>query len=90
MADAAEKPSAPKKLSDDILRDVATQIYRAWYTTEEAADYLRLTRAALLKHVERGALVPDNRRSLGRVAGFRFRRETLEQFMSGVADNDQE
>ncbi|MBA3841076.1 MAG: helix-turn-helix domain-containing protein [Actinobacteria bacterium] len=80
---AAEKQMRQALPALLIPADVAERVYRAWYTTVEAADYLRITRAALLKHVERGHLVPDNRNAAGRIAGHRFRRETLERFMGG-------
>lgn len=54
-----------------------------WYDTVRAAKYLGLSRASLLKHVERGHLRPDNRNAVGRVSGHRFRRETLDRFFEG-------
>jgi hypothetical protein len=65
------------------MMSAAEKVEQQWFTTEEAAVYLRMTRGALLKHVERGNLTPDNRKALGRIAGHRFRRETLDRFMGG-------
>ncbi|MEY4515529.1 MAG: hypothetical protein RLZZ450_7651 [Pseudomonadota bacterium] len=53
-----------------------------WYDTKAAAKYLGITPAALQKQVERGHIKPDNRH-VGRVSGFRFRRDTLERFQLG-------
>jgi excisionase family DNA binding protein len=64
------------------MGEVALKFEQVWFTTAEAAEYLRITRAALQKQVERGNIVPDNRH-VGRVSGFRFRRETLDRFQLG-------
>ncbi|MEY4510500.1 MAG: hypothetical protein RLZZ450_2622 [Pseudomonadota bacterium] len=55
---------------------------QVWFTTAEAAEYMRMTARAVQKQVERGHLQPDNRH-VGRIAGFRFRRETLDRFITG-------
>lgn len=54
-----------------------------WYTTSEAAEYLRTTTRALLRHVQRGNLKPDSWGSRGAFKSHRFCRETLDAFARG-------
>lgn len=54
-----------------------------WFTTDEAAAYIRLSANALLKHVAAGNIVPDVWGKRGRTRSHRFRRATLDAFMSG-------
>ncbi len=56
---------------------------KVWFTTREAAEYLRISRDALLKHVERGNITADNVSARGKVSGHRFQRETLDGFITG-------
>jgi hypothetical protein len=55
-----------------------------WFTTKEAAIYLRLTSAeALVKHVQRGHITPDRPRSPGGLRCHLFSRQTLDRFGRG-------
>jgi excisionase family DNA binding protein len=54
-----------------------------WLTTDQAAEYLASTRRALLNAVSRGRLVPDAWGGRGRAKGHRFRRETLDRYITG-------
>lgn len=54
-----------------------------WFTTKEAAAYLRTTTKALLQHVARGRLKPDHFGGRGRFKSHRFRRATLDAFAGG-------
>jgi hypothetical protein len=54
-----------------------------WYTTEEAAVYLRTTVKALNMRVLRGAIVPDCRGLRGRGKQHMFRKSTLDAHYSG-------
>jgi hypothetical protein len=49
-----------------------------WFTTEEAAVYLRTTAKALIQRIGRGTLVPDSRGQRGRGRQHMFRRATLD------------
>jgi hypothetical protein len=50
-----------------------------WYTTEEAAAYLRTTVKGIIMRVWRGTLVPDCRGQRGRSKKHMFRRSTLDK-----------
>lgn len=54
-----------------------------WYSTGEAAEYLRTTPRALLNHVARGNLVPDAYGRRGRFQSHRFSKDTLDAFVTG-------
>ena len=54
-----------------------------WLTTEEAAEYLRITPAALRQAVWRGSIKPDCYGGRGRTRSHRFRRTTLDRFLEG-------
>lgn len=56
-----------------------------WLTTDEAAEYLRTTRGAILHHVARGNLKPTALGGRGRFQGHRFTREALDAFVLGKA-----
>lgn len=53
-----------------------------WYTTAEAAAYLRTTATAVRRRVARGTLVPDCYGGRGRAKQHMFRRETLDAHYS--------
>jgi hypothetical protein len=54
-----------------------------WYTTAEAAKYLRTSVGAVLNAVWRKRLVPDCQGRSGRSRSHMFRRETLEAYYKG-------
>lgn len=56
-----------------------------WYSTVEAAEYLRTSPRALLAHVARGNIRPDAFGSRGRFKSHRFSKETLDAFVRGDA-----
>jgi hypothetical protein len=56
---------------------------QVWFTTTEAAEYLRTSAKALQHHINRGNLVPDTHGKRGRTQGHRFHRDTLDRFMRG-------
>lgn len=65
-------------MSDGMLREPQT-----WFTTREAAEYLRMTPEAVRKAVERGRLKSATNSTMGRRFGHRFRREALDAFITG-------
>ncbi len=65
------------------MGDAARKIETPWMRIHEAAEYCRMTKSALQKHVERGHLRPDSRATPGRIRLHRFKRETLDQFLAG-------
>lgn len=54
-----------------------------WFTTTEAAQYLRTTARALRMRVARGTIVPDCRGQRGRSREHMFRRATLDAHYAG-------
>lgn len=70
------------------MAEAAQKTEQTWYTTDEAAEYLRITPEALRKHVQRGKLKASSTAALGRKFGLRFRRETLDAFITGTGEND--
>lgn len=54
-----------------------------WFTTIEAAAYLRTTAKALNMRIARGTLVPDCWGGRGRSRQHMFRRETLDKHYTG-------
>jgi hypothetical protein len=54
-----------------------------WFTTEEAAVYLRTTVKAIIMRVWRGSLVPDCRGQRGRSKKHMFRKATLDSYYRG-------
>jgi hypothetical protein len=52
-----------------------------WFTTAEAAVYLRTSVTALKKHVQRGTLRPDAFGLRGGFRGHRYARDTLDAFV---------
>lgn len=67
MSDAAEKDPEPQE----------------WFTTIEAAAYLRTSVEALRMRVMRGAIVPDAKGKRGRSRQHMFRRATLDAHYTG-------
>lgn len=58
---------------------------QVWFTTTEAAIYLRTSPKALRMRVARGAIVPDCRGGRGRSREHMFRRSTLDAHYAGSA-----
>lgn len=56
-----------------------------WFTTTEAAEYLRATPKALRARIARGSLVPDCWGGRGRSKEHMFRRSTLDRHYTGAA-----
>ncbi len=56
---------------------------RAWYTTEQAAEYLATSKGALLNAIYRGLLKPDAWGGRGRGRCHRFRQATLDAYITG-------
>jgi excisionase family DNA binding protein len=54
-----------------------------WFTTREAAEYIRCSRDVLLKLVERGHVRPDAPAGTRGLSGHRFSRATLDRYLSG-------
>lgn len=54
-----------------------------WYTTEEAAEYLRTSHQAVLRRIARGKLTPDSWGGRGRGRHHMFRRSTLDAHLKG-------
>jgi len=59
------------------------QAEQEWYTTDEAAVYLRTTVKGIIMRVFRGSLVPDCRGQRGRSKKHMFRRATLDAYYRG-------
>jgi excisionase family DNA binding protein len=53
-----------------------------WFTTREAAEYIRVSRDTLLKLVERGHIRPDAPAGTRGLSGHRFSRATLDKYLS--------
>lgn len=52
-----------------------------WLTVDEAAAYLRCTRFALIKRIERGQIAPDVWGSRGRGQRHLFNVESLDKYL---------
>lgn len=58
----------------------AERIPREWFTTTEAAEYLRITPKALRNRVARGAIVPDVWGERGKGKFHMFHLDTLRAY----------
>jgi hypothetical protein len=58
----------------------ADSIPREWFTTTEAAEYLRITPKALRNRVARGSIVPDVWGGRGRSKEHMFHLDTLRAY----------
>ncbi len=63
--------------------DIADQ---QWFTSAEACAYMRMSRSDMQAHISRGTLRPDSRSRPG-FKLHRFRRATLDAFLTGENDN---
>lgn len=54
---------------------------REWYTTAEAAEYMRMTPKALRMAIARGSIRPDCFGGRGRTRSHRFHVQTLRAFL---------
>lgn len=57
-----------------------------WYTTAEACEYARVSRRTIVRCIANGTLRPDSRKRTG--CTHRFRRATLDAWLTGEAAND--
>ena len=62
------------------------QVEDRWYTLSEAVEYTRMSHRALQGHIAAGTLRPDSRARPG-FRLHRFRRSTLDRFLTGENDN---
>ncbi len=67
-----------------------TEPEQEWFTTEEAAAFLRMTGNAIRKHVCSGRLRPDVFGKRGRTRSHRFSRATLRAFFGGPGGKKEE
>lgn len=75
----------PKPGSDEARKQgAAVAEPQQYFTTEEAAAYLRTTAKALLMRVSRGAIQPDSWGGRGAGRKHLFSRETLDKHARGV------
>jgi len=68
-------------MDDEIER---FHVPREWYTTTEAAEYLRITPKALRNRIARRSIVPDCFGGRGRSRQHMFRRATLDAHYLGA------
>jgi excisionase family DNA binding protein len=61
---------------------------KVWYTMREAAEYVRISYEGMKKQVQRGRIKADSDPAHGRRFGLRFRRETLDAFVTGGGGNN--
>lgn len=74
MTAAAKKEEAQVAANDN-------GVAQEWFTTDEAAEYMRTTPGALRKAIARGAIRPDCHGGRGRTRSHRFHVDTLRAYL---------
>jgi excisionase family DNA binding protein len=62
---------------------VAANDHQAWFDTAEAAQYIRVSKEAMRKLVQRGTIRPDAPAGANGLRGHRFSRRTLDRHLGG-------
>jgi len=75
---------------DEVVVVVDNDTDDRWLTTEQAAAFGGMSRAALLKAVERGRIVPDSPARKGWTRAHRFRKATISRYLRGGSASGQE
>lgn len=66
-----------------VERIMGAEELQQWFTTEEAAKYLRTSASGIRSAIMRGKLRPDTFGRQGKTAGHRFSRPTLDAYLTG-------
>lgn len=56
-------------------------VEQSWFDTAEAAQYIRVSKEAMRKLVQRGTIRPDSPAGANGLRGHRFSKTTLEKFL---------
>jgi len=63
--------------------EVVAVVEQCWFDTAEAAQYIRVSKEAMRKLVQRGTIRPDSPAGANGLRGHRFSRKTLDEHLGG-------